>query len=230
MPDAIFDDPRLAAIYDLFDGDRRDLDPYLGIAAELGARRVLDAGCGTGNLGVRLADAGLTVMGADPAPASLGIARARDERVRWVCADAAHLPRWEADLVTMTGNVAQVFVRDEEWAATLASIHRALRPGGWLVFETRRPEVRDWENWSTEPDTRDGIVQRMELTEVALPLVSFRFTYRFADGAVVTSDSTLRFRTLDELERSLRAAGFTVRDVRDAPDRPGLEWVVMAQR
>ncbi|MFI5841731.1 hypothetical protein ACIA8K_18675 [Catenuloplanes sp. NPDC051500] len=57
------------------------------------------------------------------------------------------------------------------------------------------------------------------MTEVAPPLVSFRYTYRFPDGAELTSDSTLRFRTLDELERSLRNAGFTVRDVRDAPDR-----------
>ncbi len=39
MADALFDEPRLAAIYDLVEGDRRDLDHYLAIAAELGARR-----------------------------------------------------------------------------------------------------------------------------------------------------------------------------------------------
>ena len=54
-----------------------------------------------------------------------------------------------------------------------------------------------------------------------LPLVSFRYTYRFlADGAVVTSDSTLRFRGLDELESSLAAQGYHVLDVREAPDHP----------
>lgn len=77
---------------------------------------------------------------------------------------------------------------------------------------------------------RDGIVQRLRVTDVRLPLVSFRFTYRFPDGVELTSDSTLRFRTLDELDLSLRAAGFTVREIRDAPDRPGLEWVIVAQR
>ena len=40
MADALFGEPRLAAIYDLVEGERReDLDHYLGIAAELGARR-----------------------------------------------------------------------------------------------------------------------------------------------------------------------------------------------
>ena len=51
-----------------------------------------------------------------------------------------------------------------------------------------------------------------------------------SDGAVLTSDSTLRFRSLDELDASLVAAGFVVGDVRDAPDRPGLELVVIASR
>jgi hypothetical protein len=28
-----------------------------------------------------------------------------------------------------------------------------LRPSGWFVFETRRPEVRDWERWEVSPTT-----------------------------------------------------------------------------
>jgi len=47
---------------------------------------------------------------------------------------------------------------------------------------------------------------------------------------VVTSDSTLRFRTSDEVESSLAACGYRVLDVRDAPDRPGREFVYMAER
>ena len=44
MADAIFEDPRLAAMYDALDPDRSDLDVYRAIADELGARRVLDVG------------------------------------------------------------------------------------------------------------------------------------------------------------------------------------------
>ncbi|MDP9795125.1 hypothetical protein J2S43_003637 [Catenuloplanes nepalensis] len=95
---------------------------------------------------------------------------------------------------------------------------------------TRRPERRDWTNWPAGPVIRDGIEQRLRLTDVSPPLLSFRFTYRFPDGAELISDSTLRFRTLDELEVSLRDAEFAIHDIRDAPDRPGLEWVILAQR
>lgn len=48
MVDEIFENPRLAQIYDHFDGDRDDLVHYLNIAKELKAKSVLDVGCGTG--------------------------------------------------------------------------------------------------------------------------------------------------------------------------------------
>lgn len=55
MPDPLFAAPRLAEIYDVLEGERDDLHHYLALAAELGARSVLDVGCGTGTFGCRLA-------------------------------------------------------------------------------------------------------------------------------------------------------------------------------
>jgi hypothetical protein len=49
-----------------------------------------------------------------------------------------------------------------------------------------------------------------------------------ADGRVLTSDATLRFRERAEVERDLAAHGYVVEDVRDAPDRPGREFVFVA--
>jgi hypothetical protein len=54
------------------------------------------------------------------------------------------------DLVTMTGNVAQVFLTDELWAAVLAAARDALRPGGRLVFETRDPARQARRDWGSE--------------------------------------------------------------------------------
>jgi SAM-dependent methyltransferase len=240
VPDAIFADPRLAQVYDAFDGPRDDLDAYLAIAAELGAEHVLDVGCGTGSLAIALAGAGRTVTGVDPAAASLAVARSKDAdaAVTWVHGDAAQVPAVAADLAVMTGNVAQVFVTDEDWAQVPRAIGAALRPGGYLVFETRRPERRAWEEWAadTGPVTLDlpgvgPVEQRREVTAVDLPLVSFRYTYTFlADGTVIISDSTLRFRDRAELESSLAAQDYRVLDVRDAPDRPGREFVFITQR
>jgi hypothetical protein len=60
--------------------------------------------------------------------------------------------------------------------------------------------------------------------------VSFRWTYVFPDGEVLTSDSTLRFREREEVEDVLLAEGYDVADVRDAPDRPGRELIFVARR
>ena len=159
MPDPHSENPRLAAIYDPLEADRRDPDLYTGIVAEVGARRVLDVGCGTGTLCCALAGRGLSVVGLDPAAASLDVARGKPgaERVRWVLGEVAALPRLRVDLVTMTGKRRQVFL---------------------------------------------------------------------TDGAALVPDSTLRFRSREETECSPGEAGFVVEDVRDAPDRPGLELVV----
>jgi SAM-dependent methyltransferase len=238
--DAIFAHPRLARVYDAFDGDRDDLAAYLANAQELRARRVLDVGCGTGNLAILLARNGYTAVGVDPAEASLVVAKSKDHaaNVTWIHGDAAAIPALHADLATMTGNVAQVFLTDHDWARALQGIHAALRPNGHLVFETRRPERCAWEEWAadTEPITLDipgsgEVERRLAVTDVSLPFVSFRYTYRFlADGAAVKSDSTLRFRSRDEVESSLAANGYRVLDVREAPDRPGREFVFIAER
>jgi len=122
------------------DPDRSDLDVYAAMAEEFGTRSVLDVGCGTGTLACLLAARGLEVIAVDPAAASLDVARRKRgaDGVRWLHTDATALPPLQVDLVTMTGNVAQVFITDEEWAATLEAVGQALRPGGRLVFIARR--------------------------------------------------------------------------------------------
>jgi SAM-dependent methyltransferase len=240
MPDEIFANPRLAGIYDGLDPDRGDLDSYAAMAVEFAARSVLDVGCGTGTLACLLAARGLDVTGVDPAASSLVVARAKPgaRAVRWLHGDATTLPPMQVDLATMTGNVAQVFTTDEQWSATLRGVWAALRPGGRLVFETRDPARQAWLRWTREQSfTRReidgaGVVQSWhELTEASGALVSFRsFVVFEADDTVLMSDSTLRFRDRDDIARSLAADGYHLDEVRDAPDRPGLEFVFIARR
>ena len=239
VPDPHFADPRLARLYDFVDDDRSDLDVYAAVVAELGASSVLDVGCGTGTLACRLTQLGIAAVGLDPAEASLAVARAKPgaEHVRWIHADASSVPPLGVDLALMTGNVAQVFVTDAEWSEVLLAMAGTVREGGWLVFETRDPSRRGWEHWTKDQTHRElevpgvGWIETWtQLIEVEEPLVSFRHTFRFArDDLELVSDSTLRFRSREEIEQSLDATGFRLSEVRDAPDRPGLELVFFAQ-
>jgi len=238
VTDAIFEHPRLAALYDELDPDRSDLGAYVGIAQDLGASSVLDVGCGTGTFALLLAEHGLEVIGVDPAAASLAVARTKpgSENVRWLLCDAAELPPLAVDLATMTGNVAQAISDESDWQATLRGVRDALCPGGHFVFETRDPAREAWREWHDESHTVAeiegvGSVEHWgELTDVSLPLVTFRWTFVFPDGEVLISDSTLRFRGLEEVETALVAHGYVVEDVREAPDRPGREFVFVARR
>ncbi|MFD5945612.1 class I SAM-dependent methyltransferase [Streptomyces collinus] len=240
MADECFRHPRLAAVYDQLDPDRRDLAPYLCMAGESGVRQVLDIGCGTGVFALLPAGRGIDVVAVDPAEASLDVARGKPggERVRWLHGDATTLPALTADLATMTGNTAQEITGAEDWRRTLQGIGAALRPGGRLVFETRIPARRAWEEWNreatygvTEIAGAGAVESWVDLLDVSGPLVTFRWTYVFAaDGQRLTSDSTLRFRERQEVEAALDAQGYVVEDVRDAPDRPGREFVFVAQR
>lgn len=240
MPDPHFANPRLARLYDAFDAERSDLDHYVALVEQLGGRRVLDIGCGTGVLALMLADRGMEVIGVDPAVASLDVARAKpgSDRVTWVEADAAHLPVTEdIDVAMMTGNVAQVFLEDEEWAAVLRRAAAVLRTGGHLVFEARDPARRAWEEWMPEAtgqrieDEVEGEVEAwQQVTEVDLPFVRFESRFRFADGTQACSPSTLRFRSREEIAQALAEAWLDLVEVRAAPDRPGRELVFIARK
>jgi SAM-dependent methyltransferase len=240
VADAHFEVPRLAALYDPLDPDRRDLDTYVALVDEYRVRSVLDVGCGTGSFACLLAERGLEVTGLDPAVASLEVARRKPyaSLVRWIVGEATSIPPTKVDLATMTGNVAQVFLEDAAWKSALRAIGGAVRIGGVLAFEVRDPAREAWREW-----TRDRSFRRVELpgvglletwvqvTDVRLPLVSFTTSFLFPEeGTLLTSESTLRFRNQAEVIGSLTASGFAVDSVRDAADRPGLEWVFVAHR
>ena len=239
MADNPFADPLVAALYDQLDPDRGDLDVYAAIVDEFDATSVADVGCGTGTLACLLAQRGKRVVGVDPSAAMIEVARAKPAAhlVRWIVGDATVLPAVAFDVAMMTGNVAQVFLTDAEWAATLRATRKALRSGGRLVFESRDPARQAWRSWNRDDTFIRATVPGLgtietweDLLDVTLPLVTFRSTIRFeATGETVVAQSTLRFRAKEELTGSLHEAGFTVEETRDAPDRPGREFVFIAR-
>lgn len=221
-------DPRLVALYDRDNPRGVDTDFYLQLATDLDAQRIVDLGCGTGLLTRELASGGREVIGVDPAREMLAVARSQPgaERVRWIEGDSSVMGALGADLAVMTGNVAQVFLDDAEWAKTLRDLHAALRPGGHLAFESRNPDAHQWEEWNRKAtyeriDSPSGPMECwLDVVGVGNGRVRFEAHNVFSEtGEDLVVPSELRFRTQAEITASLQAAGFTVEHVYGSWDR-----------
>lgn len=224
MPvDDAFSRHDMAVLYDAFNRHGTDRDFYLGLESE--PCRVLDIGCGTGSIGLALADLGHSVTGLDPAPGMLAVARSKDmgHRVRWVQANVLD-PKFSLgktfDLIIMTGHVFQVFLDDAETLAMLDFVRRHLEPERRLVFESRNPAMRAWEVW-TESETREvqdvggiGPVEVFyQVKAVAAEHVTFDAVFTLLEtGEKRVSESRLRFADRETIGRLLTEAGFDTVD------------------
>jgi len=95
------------------------------------AERILDLGCGDGQLTQRIAATGANVVGADASAEMVAAARARG--IDAVHAPAELLPYSDAQFDAVFSNAALHWVRDQD--AMMAQVHRVLKPGGRFVAE-----------------------------------------------------------------------------------------------
>jgi SAM-dependent methyltransferase len=210
-------DPELVVRYDLDNPGGADHAYYRALADEIGARSIIDLGCGTGLLTRSLATPGRTVIGVDPSPTMLGYARRQPgaDSVSWVQGDASAIAATgTVDLAICTGN-AIMHVSRAELASTLQSLAGALRPGGTLSFESRNPAYREWERWTPAATYGEQAIpagnlrEWLEVTDVDDGRVVFDAHNVFPDGEDRVYTSVLFFRTAEEFGRELAAAGFT---------------------
>ena len=94
---------------------------------------VLDAGCGTGRVGIELAAHGIDGVGVDVAAAMLATARARGPEVEWVEADLRSFDLGRTfDVVVMAGNVP-LFTPPGTQAELVGAVGAHVAAGGVLV-------------------------------------------------------------------------------------------------
>lgn len=148
-----------------------------------GARRVLDVGCGEGQVARRLAAAGATVVGVDPAAAQLAVARARAGGPVYARSSADALPFGDGAFDAVVICLALEHVDD--FAHALREAARVLEPGGTFLLLVGHPllqapgsgwiDDREWDEryWRIGTYLREGAV----VDEVA-PGVAFEFIHR----------------------------------------------------
>lgn len=134
--------------------------------------RVLDVGCGTGNLTARLPDAtgADVVTGCDFSLGMLQQASSKTTRAAWVQADAAHLPFRMSSIDAVISTESFHWFPDPD--AALVEFNRVLRPAGRIMVALVNPRlritasaVRAGSTLLGEParwPTRGEIVDRME--------------------------------------------------------------------
>jgi ubiquinone/menaquinone biosynthesis C-methylase UbiE len=158
----------------------RTPDPIVReIAHRIGAvESALDVCCGTGAaLGALCAQRIDRIVGIDMSAGMLEIARKRvgsDPRVELVRGDALDMPfTGEFDAAVSVGAFGHIEVKDEP--RFLASIHRALRPGGRFVFATST--MPPWWSASRVIAETFNAVMRVRNAVLEPPFVMYYLTF-----------------------------------------------------
>ncbi|MEL7583885.1 class I SAM-dependent methyltransferase [Brevibacterium casei] len=207
-------------IVELYDDDNpagRDHRYYRGLADRLGALSIIDLGCGTGLLTRTLARKDRQVVGIDPSQTMIDAARRSDpvRSVTWIVGDSSAIDMHDVDLVVMTGNVAQ-HIPDPDWERTLSDLHRAMRPGAVLAFESRNPAAQAWLDWhQSEPSRRStahGVLEEWsEVVDRGSGIIEASFFNRFVEmNELIVEHETFVFRTQSAITDQLDRAGFAV--------------------
>jgi 2-polyprenyl-3-methyl-5-hydroxy-6-metoxy-1,4-benzoquinol methylase len=145
-PQNVYDDPRFFAGYSGMErfgaGWTKAVEQphFLSLLPDLGGRRVLDLGCGAGQLARHIAEGGAAeIIAMDVSERMLAIAREQfaHPRVthRWQAIEEADFPAGRFDLVV--SSLALHYVAD--YAGLMRRIAAWLTPTGVLVFSTEHP-------------------------------------------------------------------------------------------
>ncbi|MGH9792997.1 MAG: class I SAM-dependent methyltransferase [Candidatus Acidiferrales bacterium] len=100
---------------------------------------VVDLACGPGGWARELTLHGYDVLGVDISRAMIALARQRAPRARFICGSMATTRLSSCDAVTVLGEGFNYLMRPRDVRRMFRRVHRALRDGGLLLFDTAEP-------------------------------------------------------------------------------------------
>lgn len=107
--------------------------------------RVLDVGCGTGQLAIRLADLGYEVVGIDPSAGMLEQLRKRAPAVEAVQGSATEMPFRDGEFDLSISVATMHHIADPaDVRLALGEMTRVVRPGGSIIVWDHNPRNPYW--------------------------------------------------------------------------------------
>jgi SAM-dependent methyltransferase len=152
--------------WDTADGYREREAELAWAFAQLDARagdRLLELGCGAGNIAGSLIERGFEVTGIDISPFAIAWAAEREPRARFVVGDVVSAIPGEYDVI-VDGHCLHCIIGDDR-ARLLANVYRALAPRGsffvaTMCGEITQPKLRACFDPVTRCQVVDGIAYR----------------------------------------------------------------------
>ncbi len=125
-----------------------EIDFYRQMAADVQSKdgTILEIACGTGRVAIRLAQAGVDVVGLDLSRRMLAVAQRKSvglPHMRWVRGDMRSFDLGETfQQVIIPGHAFQNLTTPQDQVACLDRIRRHLAPGGLLIVHLDHQDVR----------------------------------------------------------------------------------------
>jgi ubiquinone/menaquinone biosynthesis C-methylase UbiE len=231
---------------------RRDVKFWQQMARQCGGP-VLELGCGTGRVSLPMARTGVRIVGIDRSASMLGRARKRTRlaklgsHLHLIRGDIRYLPFPAASmpLVAAPYGILQSLLDDEALDATLAAVHRVLKPGGTFAIDMVSDLV-SWQEYQRKTKLRGpmrGSQAQITLIESVrqdrrrgVTVFDQEFIERRGTSRHVHAFS-IRFRTVSvqEMTRRLEKVGFEIAavlgDYDGGPWDPRADvWLIVARR
>jgi SAM-dependent methyltransferase len=223
-----------ARLYDLDERDNVTADiPFYLAYAERYAGGVLELGCGTGRVGIPLAEAGFRVTGLDLSEQMLGVFReklaARPELAEYITLTQGNMADFRFDrkfgLIIAPFRAFQALTDDRDIHSALFCVRNHLADNGVLIVNVFHPRPMMDESWVypetvqwTRKDEKTGITvvkkhwgEKIDTANrIVYPRFAYEVTYPNGETSRAEDRLSLKYYYPEQLQAAVEAAGLSV--------------------